>query len=136
MEQLREKKEIKTRKRFITSLFKTDEGRLQLAEGTKDQTNNSDWFKERRKRLTASNFGIVCNMKESTSCRGLVYSILYKGNIDNEFTRHGVTNEPVAKQALYERHGIKVENSGLYVDTQLPFLAASPGKYTLESSAK
>ena len=107
-------KKIKMRKKFLASLYRTEQGRQQLAEVTKDQFNNSDWFKERRKRLTASNFGIVCNMKETTSCRNVVYNILYKPNIDNEYTRHGIEHEPLAKEKLYKKHGIKVVNTGLY----------------------
>lgn len=128
LQQLHRKEADDARKMFLDSLYQTDEGRLQLAEITKDQCNNSDWFKERRKRLTASHFGIVCNMRESTSCRNVVYNILYKTDVDNEYTRHGLEQEPVAKERLYTEHGIKAENSGLYVDRELPFLAASPGK--------
>lgn len=126
LQQLHMDKRVKMRKMFLESLHHTDEGRLRLAETTKDQFNNSKWFKERRKRLTASNFGIVCNMRESTSCRNVVYNILYKPGVDNEYTRHGIEHEPIAKKKLYKKHGIKAEDSGLYVDKELPFLAASP----------
>lgn len=126
LEKMRLAKAVERRKMFLASLYKTEEGRLQLAEITKDQSNNSHWYMERRKRLTASNFGTVCNMKASTSCRNVVYNILYKPNIDNEYTRHGLEHEPVAKNKLYTKHGIKANDSGLYVDKELPFLAASP----------
>lgn len=121
-------KTTNVRKRFLASLRQTEEGRLRLAERTKNQVNSTSWFQERRKRLTASNFGIVCSMKNSTSCRNIVYNLLYKPHVDNEYTRHGMENEPVAKEKFYEKHGIRVEDTGLYVDKKLPFLAASPGK--------
>ncbi|KAJ8869571.1 hypothetical protein PR048_028562 [Dryococelus australis] len=90
------------------------------------------WNRERRKLLTASNFGSVCKMRATTFCKNLVHSILY-GNFSTKSTRYGIANEPVAKRNMAEEHGIvTIEcDLSLFVDSEYPVLGATPVKCPL-----
>lgn len=88
------------------------------------------WIFERRLRLTASFFGRVCKMLPGTSCRVLLQEMLYKGGRQTSAMKHGSDTESIAKENLRLAHNILVRNSGLHVDEQIPFLAASPGMVT------
>ncbi|KAJ1519113.1 hypothetical protein ONE63_011354 [Megalurothrips usitatus] len=85
-----------------------------------------EWQKERRMRLTASAFGEVCKRRPYTSCKKLVKRLLYapksKATRDME---DGHCLEQEAKEKLRES-GVNVEDCGLFIDRQLPFLGASP----------
>lgn len=56
---------------FLKSLQKTNEEREELEE-RRLQADSQDWYDERRKLLTASNFGAVCRRLPHTSCQNLV----------------------------------------------------------------
>ncbi|KAF0716914.1 YqaJ domain-containing protein, partial [Aphis craccivora] len=43
-----------------------------LEVNTKNLRNCQQWFNERRNRLTASNFGKVCKIKRTTSCKNTI----------------------------------------------------------------
>nr|CAD7460694.1 unnamed protein product [Timema tahoe] len=78
---------------FLTSISLTDEDILQLEEDTKGQRLNHLWMKERRQRLTASHFGTVCKMRDTTSCRVTVKSIMYQSSLQTPAIRYGIANE-------------------------------------------
>jgi len=111
--------------------LETDSARQQLIEqATRGQGKNNLWSRERRYRLTASNFGRVAKLRSTTSCRSTVVSILYPDKMDHiENIRYGKDNEKFALADLGDilsDSGLAVENCGLYVDTNKCFLAASP----------
>jgi hypothetical protein len=54
-------------------------------------------YKERKIRLTASNFGKICKLLPSTFGANTVISISYKTFYANEHTRYGNECEPIAK---------------------------------------
>lgn len=60
---------------MFRNLGKVD--RLHIEKETRDQASSELWKRERLKRLTGSNFGRVCKMRQNTSCRNTVHSILY-----------------------------------------------------------
>ncbi|KAJ8879229.1 hypothetical protein PR048_019835, partial [Dryococelus australis] len=64
-------------------------------------------------------------MRVTTSCKNLVHSTLY-GNFSTKGTRYGIANEPVAKRKMAEEHGIVKIECGLFVDSEYPFLGATP----------
>lgn len=82
---------------------------------------------ERRKRLTSSNFGTVINMKETTSVKNLVFQLLYS-DPHGKAIQHGKDYEAVARNSFQEKFGKDVESCGIFIDDDLPYLAASPGK--------
>lgn len=65
------------KKYFLNSLNLTIDEINKLERSTVGQNCNEDWQKHRRVRLTASNFGRVCKLRNSTSRANMVKSILY-----------------------------------------------------------
>ncbi|XP_063229291.1 uncharacterized protein LOC134534727 isoform X1 [Bacillus rossius redtenbacheri] len=111
---------------FLASLCKTDEERENLQIATKGQNDSVLWKSERIKRLTASNFGRICNMKKSTKRAKSVVNILYSRFSGTEATRYGLENEHSAIQDFEVNFGKKVARCGLFVDKEHPWLAATP----------
>lgn len=112
---------------FLSKLARVD--RSELQQRTKEQKNSQDWYSERKKRLTASNFGDICKMRSNTSCRKKVCAMLYRPNITSKEIMYGIEMESKAKHRFEELTGISVQLCGLFVDKELPYLAASPGNF-------
>lgn len=93
---------------------------------TRNQANNQKWFEERRKRLTASNFGKICKMRPYTSCKVMVHNIIY-GSVTTNATEYGKITEQMAIQTLNEYIEKPIIKCGLFVDKVVPYLAATPG---------
>lgn len=94
---------------------------------TKEQSHSQDWYNERRKRLTASNFGDICKMRENTSCQKKVFSLLYGTNTTSREMSYGIEMESQGRAQFEFSSGKSVESCGLFADSEFPFLAASPG---------
>jgi len=101
--------------------------RTELELRTRGQGDSDDWMAERRSRLTASNFHRVVSLKSTTGTRNIVHSMRY-GSFSTAHTRFGIANEEVARKLFSAVYGKTVRISGLVVDADHPFLAASPGK--------
>lgn len=93
---------------------------------TRNQSSSHEWRDQRRKRLTASYFGKICKMRASTSCSSVVESIRYPTFYGNDSTRWGIENESVAIQSVSEELGVQVDKCGLFINTEYPYLGASP----------
>jgi len=65
---------------------------------------------------SASNFGTICKMRPYTSCKEKIHSLLFAPN-------------PKTKQLTYGNvmYNVNVQTRGLIIDSDLPYLAASPG---------
>lgn len=98
-----------------------------LERRTREQAGSHEWFIEREKRLSASNFGKVMALKESTDPRNRVFDILYR-SFHNEALQYGKQMEPVARSLFAEKFGKTIEDCGMTVCLEYPFLSASPGK--------
>ena len=109
---------------FLDKLNLNETEKQNLFEETISQSLCSLWTEERRKRLTASNFGSVCNRLPYTSCQNLVKKILYS-YFDTGAMKYGRKHEKSAIKEL-EKENIIVKPSGLFIDKKFPFLAASP----------
>lgn len=112
---------------FIKTIILPITVREQIELETRNQFNNQKWFVERRNRLTASNFGKVCKMRPTTSCKRTVHDILY-GNFTTRAMEYGKNTEVVAKEKFEKLTNLKVMDCGLFIDADKPYLAASPGK--------
>jgi len=116
------------KEKFIMSLILTEEKSHKLEENTRNQRNCQQWFNERRNRLTASNFGRVCKMKPTTSCKNMVYTLLYGTQFQNikqlEYGRKFECEVLIQASNILKK---KIEPCGFFVDSEIPFLGASPG---------
>lgn len=99
---------------------------VKIEENTRNQRNCQQWFSERRARLTSSNFGRVCKLRASTSCKNTVYDILY-GNVTSKAMEYGKIKENEARQTFETMTRLEVKSCGLFIDIDIPYLAASPG---------
>jgi hypothetical protein len=76
--------------------------------------------------LIASVFGKICKLRPKTSRAKTVSNILYGSFCGNDATKYGIQNEENAKSALSNILNKPISSSGLVIDNELPFLAASP----------
>jgi putative phage-type endonuclease len=96
------------------------------------------WLNARKNRITASNFGAAIGMNKYKSPRGLLKDLLWNTFRGNAATRWGSEHEDVAREAyvhyiqsqIREGQGpytsIRVEETGLYVNPDRPWLGSSP----------
>ncbi|KAF0685499.1 Exonuclease, partial [Aphis craccivora] len=108
---------------FIRVLDDVDRSNIEIE--TRDQAVSEKWKRERLSRLTASNFGRICKMRPSTSCKNTVYSILYN-NFSCKSVEYGRDMENIAKQYFEDMYNFQIVSCGLFIDMEYSFLAASP----------
>lgn len=75
--------------------------------------------------LTASNFGVVCRMRPTTSCATTVKNILFP-TFPTTAMKYGHDMEEMAKQDLSEKLKKEIKPCGLFIDCNNPYLGASP----------
>lgn len=97
-----------------------------LEYATRGQHENPQWHHVRRKLLTASNFGKICCRRKTTSCQNLVKSILYSPQLTNTAVEWGKRKEKLAREQLQEILGIEINDCGIFIDAEFPYLGATP----------
>lgn len=102
---------------------------------TIDQRNADLWFTERKKRLTASNFGRIFKLLDKTNRKNVVKDLLYSTFKGNIYTEYGQQNESNALLYFEQVTGKKVQKCGLVIHKDYPFLAASPDGVIHEENA-
>ena len=60
---------------------------------TAGEQGSEQWLKERRNRLTASNFGSVCRMRNTPSLKSTVQNLLYSTFKGNAVTAYRLTRD-------------------------------------------
>eukprot|EP00092_Neocalanus_flemingeri_P035623 GFUD01038780.1.p1 GENE.GFUD01038780.1~~GFUD01038780.1.p1 ORF type:complete len:448 (-),score=121.66 GFUD01038780.1:176-1381(-) len=123
--------EAAQRSSAVLQRLQTSHSRQMVIErATRGQGKNPEWARERKERLTASNFGRVAKMRSTTSCHNTVISILYPDKLDSiEAIKYGKENERKAIEDLnifLADEVLCVEECGLFVSTDKGYLAASP----------
>ncbi|XP_070525083.1 uncharacterized protein [Cardiocondyla obscurior] len=93
---------------------------------TRGQHENPEWHIVRRNLLTASNFGKVCSRRETTLCKNLVKAILYPPQLTNAAIEWGKEKEMIARKQLQTELGVDITECGMFIDKDIPYLAASP----------
>lgn len=109
---------------FLNKLSEVD--KTEIEEATRSQNNSPRWFVERRKRITASNFGKISKLLEKTPRDATVKNIMYPSFKGNVHTEYGNACEPIAIESVEKKLCIKIKRSGLLIDNDYPYLAASP----------
>ena len=118
--------QLKT-KEFLDNLGSTAVERAQIAENTAD--DKEEWHRERRKRVTATTFHQIANMRDSTSNKNIMNRLLYDTtkDLDTPALQYGRVNEELAIQAYEKQTNTGVKRPvGLVVHPKHPFLAATP----------
>lgn len=110
---------------ILNTLEENCEKRILIESETVSQAKSTEWMNIRRIMLTSSNFGVICRRKSKFP---KLVSQLFKSNNMNATTamKHGIIYEDVARERLEETLNIKVKKSGLHIDPNNNFLAASP----------
>ena len=115
----------------------------EIEKETRPQSSSEFWFKQRKLRLTASNFGNIIKRKKadvsklvnrlSTTCDSLSHL---------KAIRFGKENEDVASE-LYMQYqnshgspGTKVFHCGLVINPHFPWLGASPDRLVYDPNAR
>ena len=120
-------------KECMKSIKINEDGISTVEEKTRGQSSNSEWFKYRNGRLTASKFGEISNRRVTTPPDRLVRDLFqYKVRPSVPYQcKVGLEMEPViiSKYIEYQNinghGGITVKEKGLVIDKENPVLAAS-----------
>lgn len=109
---------------------------------TRGQSANNKWIEERKKRLTSSNFGEIMSRNVNNNSSNLVKRMLYSGFKGNKFTIKGLSEEENARIEYTNKRNehtkciVKIEQPGLMIDKEHPFLAASCDGIVLEQNGE
>lgn len=110
---------------FIKNLESLVSDRNGIQERTARQRESGEWLEIRKLLLTASNFGAV--IKRKKNFHSLVNNILYRSNLSSiASVAHGIKHEPFALQQLARQENVIIEECGLFVDLDHPFIGATP----------
>jgi len=83
---------------FLKNITVTPEERETLK---REPQGTGIWQAERHKRLTASNFGLVCRRRSTTSCKTQVHKIFYE-TLQTKAMHYGRVTEDDARNKLAE----------------------------------
>ena len=106
---------------------------IELEKSTRLQCNDQLWHVERKKRLTASNFGLIIKRKKDVNIKFLK-NTFDKKDFRSCATSYGKANELVAKQMYIKKTGNHIHDVGLVVNPEFPFLGATPDGIVCEAS--
>ncbi len=117
---------------FETKVVLTCEAARELEQTTRNQSDSDQWRSERRKRITASNTGVIAKMRSTTKRSKKVQELLYTGFKGNKATTYGLEKEGIARQEYitYQQRNnhpdLAVHDCGLFVSKDSNWLAATP----------
>ncbi len=93
---------------------------------TREQSKNKMWFQARKYRVTASRFGEVCKATSARNYYGLSSTIFNPPLLHTKAVTYGKANEIKAIKKFSDLTGKIVLPCGLFVNTDYPFLGATP----------
>ena len=117
---------------YETKVIVTSERAKEIEHETREQADSPEWIGQRRKRLTASMVGGIAKMRATTRKSKRVENLLYTKFRGNTATRYGATMEDTVRQEYYTYQrlnghpNLKLDNCGLFVSLNNPWLAATP----------
>ena len=103
-----------------------------IERATQQQSDIPEWYRQRRLRITASNFGRIARRRDTTPVAKTIKSLLYSRPFDAPSLRWGRTHEDDVRKAYLHQmavsgqHGLLLIQSGLVIDQKDPCLACSP----------
>ena len=98
----------------------------QIERSTVSQAATPKWFEERKKRLTASNFGSVLNRRKNIYPASLLQKVFGCLTFYSEACQWGKTNEVIAIKKYEEIKSVTVSKCVLIVNPKWPWLGTSP----------
>ena len=104
----------------------TAEEAKKIEDCTRGQASSPRWFKERKWRLTASNFGQIVKSTERRDFSSLCDTLLNPPKISTRPIIHGKTCEPIAIEKFESLTNKKVQKCGLFINESFPNFAATP----------
>lgn len=119
--------------KYVQNLINKSSSTDSIAELTKGQSANDVWMKARTGRITASRFATVCRRKENVDPNSLIKSVMgYYSDKTSDGMEWGINHENTAKKEYVREmknkghRTISVEESGLCVMPDYPYIGASP----------
>ena len=110
----------------LSHLLLNWEETVQLEQETVLQSLNNRWYEERRKIITASNFGSIIKRRGSIQPKSIVKNILSnKKQFKSEACQWGIEKEKVAISLYEDEQNVNVESCGLIINPKWPWLGAS-----------
>ncbi|XP_074653740.1 uncharacterized protein LOC141907863 [Tubulanus polymorphus] len=85
----------------------------EIEERTQGLSNNKLWMEERRKRITASNFGTICKMTSVRNINQLVNSMISPTEFWSRSIQHGKKYEDIAVDKFERTTGLKTITRGM-----------------------
>ena len=100
---------------------------INIESSTVNQSGSDRWFKERKKRITASNFGAVINRRPTVYPNALLKKLFQTKKVRSKHCDWGIENEKVAiKQYVDLFPDSSSAECGLIINPKYPWLGASP----------
>lgn len=113
------------KEKILSTLILNEEQRKILERETVDQSLSNKWIERRRKMLTASNFGKIIKMRQTTGCQNFVKNHLF-GGVTTAAMEYGKSNEETAINEFKKILNVDIKKCGIFVDKEYPYLGATP----------
>ncbi|XP_076545845.1 uncharacterized protein LOC117609781 [Osmia lignaria lignaria] len=117
---------LQLRKEHFQKLADNAKNRTIIETNTREQNDSDLWRTLKEEMLTASNFGAVCRMRQTTSCAAMVKNILYPPFVDTAAMKYGRDKEHIARKDVANAMKTRIRTCGLFIDRDIPYLGASP----------
>ncbi|XP_076299458.1 uncharacterized protein LOC143218255 [Lasioglossum baleicum] len=112
--------------KLMTKLHRWQVIRQRIEAITRGQANSDTWYFYRKHLLTASNFGKVCKLRDSTNRAGTIITTMYPQILKVAAVEYGKENEKIALEELAAELGVPIKPCGLFIDYDIPYLGATP----------
>lgn len=96
-----------------------------IESSTRGQVSSGKWYEERKRRITASNFGIIMTRQKAVNDSFLRNTFCTK-TINSKSTSYGQANEKNAKRLYINKTKRHLHVVGLVINPMFPFLGATP----------
>lgn len=96
-----------------------------IESSTRGQVSSGKWYEERKRRITASNFGIIMTRQKAVNDSFLRNTFCTK-TINSKSTSYGQANEKNAERLYIKKTKRHLHVVGLVINPMFPFLGATP----------